>query len=76
MTKSQILPVEHLVWHACFHDFKCARLRVPLDWRANSSETKGNVDIAVIKLEARVSILDPSYGGVVVLNPGKSYSPL
>jgi hypothetical protein len=72
MTKSQVPPVEHLVWHECFHDFKCARLRVPLDWQANSSETQGNVDIAVIKLEASVSILDPSYGGIVVLNPGKN----
>ncbi|KAK5114140.1 hypothetical protein LTR62_002710 [Meristemomyces frigidus] len=65
-----ITPEKHFAWHACFDDFKCARLQVPMDWQGNSSEANKTVEIAVIKIEATVPVTDPTYGGAVVLNPG------
>lgn len=41
-----------------------------MDWRHNSTEANRTVELAVIKLEATVSVTDPSYGGAVFVNPG------
>ena len=43
-----------------------------MDWQGSSSEHDKLVDIAVVKVEATVPVTDPTYGGAVVLNPGKS----
>ena len=64
----QVAPSTELRYHQCFDDFDCARLRVPLDWQAPDNRT---VDIAVIKLNATVAVTNATYGGAVVLNPGK-----
>ena len=61
---------KHFVWQFCYDDFKCARLQVPMDWQGGSAEANKTVEIAVIKIEATVSVTDPTYGGAVVLNPG------
>lgn len=41
-----------------------------MDWTGTSDEANKTVELAVIKVEATVSVIDPSYGGAVVLNPG------
>ncbi len=42
-----------------------------MDWTGTSEEASKTVEIAVVKVEATVPVTDPSYGGAVVLNPGK-----
>ena len=42
-----------------------------MDWQNTSDEAFKTVELAVIKLEATVRVVDPTYGGAVVLNPGK-----
>lgn len=42
-----------------------------MDWLGTSDEAERPVDLALIKVEASVSVTDASYGGAVVLNPGK-----
>lgn len=68
---SNIEPSEELTYHACFEIYQCARLLVPLDWQA-SEESRYNqtIALAIIKLPARVSILNATYGGAVITNPG------
>lgn len=41
-----------------------------MDWQGDSTEANTTVELAVIKVEATVSVTDPTYGGAVVLNPG------
>ncbi|OQO10087.1 hypothetical protein B0A48_04443 [Cryoendolithus antarcticus] len=65
-----IKPSTSFKWHDCFGDFKCARLQVPMDWQGHSDEANKTVELAVIKVEATVSVTDPTYGGAVILNPG------
>ncbi|KAK5125923.1 hypothetical protein LTR85_011278 [Meristemomyces frigidus] len=67
---NKVTPSKHVEWQPCYGDFKCARLRVPMDWTGTSNEADKTVDLAVIKVEATVPITDPTYGGAVVLNPG------
>lgn len=43
-----------------------------MDWN-NASDSR-TVSIALVKVEATVPITDPSYGGAVIMNPGKSRS--
>lgn len=43
-----------------------------MDWLGTSEEAGRAVDLALIKVEASVPVTDASYGGAVVLNPGKS----
>ena len=45
-----------------------------MDWVGTSDEEDKTVELAVIKVEATVPVTDPSYGGAVVLNPGKCFS--
>lgn len=42
-----------------------------MDWQGNSSEANKTVELAVVKVEAAVPVTDATYGGAVVLNPGK-----
>lgn len=43
-----------------------------MDWLGTSGEAGHAVDLALVKVEASVPVTDASYGGAVVLNPGKS----
>ncbi|RFU35484.1 hypothetical protein B7463_g872, partial [Scytalidium lignicola] len=67
----KLVPATVLVYSTCFRDFKCARLRVPFDWNDLTGDTDTHVDIAVIRLPARVHVTDPRYGGAIIINPGK-----
>lgn len=72
LTVHQTPATKHFSWYSCYDDkFKCARLEVPMDWTGTSAQANKTVELAVIKVEATVPIADPSYGGAVVLNPGK-----
>lgn len=42
-----------------------------MDWTGTSAQANKSVELAVIKVEATVPVTDASYGGAVVLNPGK-----
>lgn len=66
----QVSAHEDLVWHTCYDNFKCSRLRVPMDWHETSSEKDKTVELALVKVEATVPVTDRRYGGAVVLNPG------
>ncbi len=46
-------------------------MTLPLDWQA-SEESRYNktAALAIIKLPAKVSIADPTYGGAVITNGG------
>ncbi|KAK2616490.1 hypothetical protein QQS21_000532 [Conoideocrella luteorostrata] len=57
-----------LQYHDCYTAFKCARLKLPLNWK-NSSDPR-TVSIAVIKVPAKVHDHDPTFGGAVFTNPG------
>jgi len=41
-----------------------------MDWHNSSAEANKTVELALIKVEATVPVIDPAYGGAVVLNPG------
>lgn len=59
---------DHLVYTDCYDGYKCAKLRLPLDWLDLSN--KNNVSIAITMFPAVVEPTDPSFGGTVILNPG------
>ncbi|OAA50384.1 Peptidase S33 tripeptidyl aminopeptidase-lik [Metarhizium rileyi] len=63
-----INPSTDLRYHDCFADFKCARLKLPLDWK-NSTDPR-TVSIAIVKLPAKVPDDDPTFGGSIFTNPG------
>lgn len=44
-----------------------------MDWHHNSAEASKTVELAIIKVEATVPVTDPTYGGAVVLNPGRLF---
>ncbi|ERF75396.1 hypothetical protein EPUS_00189 [Endocarpon pusillum Z07020] len=68
---SDVEPSKELTYHTCFESFRCARLLVPLDWQApEASRYNQTVALAIIKLPARVSTLNTTYGGAVITNPG------
>jgi pimeloyl-ACP methyl ester carboxylesterase len=69
---SSIEPSEDLVYHDCYGGQKCARLLVPMDWKAaeNGEDDDRTVAIAITKLPAVVPTNDTTYGGPIFWNPG------
>jgi hypothetical protein len=68
---SSIKPTKELTYQACFGSFQCARLLVPLDWQASEvSRYNRTAALAIIKRPAKVSILDLTYSGAIITNPG------
>ena len=73
---ASIEPSEELQYHPCYTNFRCARLRLPLDWTtvqltgSDRNSSSAWVAIAIISLPASVPETDPSFGGAVVMNPG------
>ena len=69
---SQIVPSPTLEWTACYGEFSCARLSVPLDY---NDVTAGNAAIALIKYPSVVPHNEEGYMGPVLFNPGKCQNP-
>ncbi|KAM0287936.1 hypothetical protein ACHAQH_000001 [Verticillium albo-atrum] len=71
---SSVTPSQQLQCHECYDGFKCARLKVPLDWTAtNSSKCATSfrwATIGIVNLPATVPETDPSFGGTILVNPG------
>ncbi|PHH88192.1 hypothetical protein CDD83_7866 [Cordyceps sp. RAO-2017] len=67
-----LAPSRRLAWHDCYDGFRCARLRVPLDWRnASSHHDDGRTAaLALIALPADVPDSHPEFGGSIIANPG------
>ncbi len=65
-----ITPTEDLRYHACYGVLKCARLQVPMDWRAAPGTDNRTVALAIAILPATVPEDDPRFGGTIVTNPG------
>ncbi|EME41089.1 hypothetical protein DOTSEDRAFT_82542 [Dothistroma septosporum NZE10] len=66
-----VKPAKLLTYHDCYDGFQCARLDVPLNWKATEEERERyRAAIALIKLPARVSVTHASYGGMILVNPG------
>jgi pimeloyl-ACP methyl ester carboxylesterase len=63
-----ITPARELQYHDCYTAFKCARLALPLNWK-NATDPR-TASIAIVKLPAKVSDDDPSFGGSIFTNPG------
>jgi pimeloyl-ACP methyl ester carboxylesterase len=63
-----LTPSSTLNYTTCYHDFKCARLHVPLDWLNTSNPSL--VTLAIVALPAVVPEDDPSFGGTIFTNPG------
>ncbi|KAK5994126.1 hypothetical protein PT974_07566 [Cladobotryum mycophilum] len=65
-------PSTSLNWQPCFSEYQCARLSVPLNWNSTveGQENGPRAAVAVIRLPAKVPIIDPQYGGPIMLNPG------
>ncbi|KAH8898048.1 hypothetical protein GQ53DRAFT_837065 [Thozetella sp. PMI_491] len=63
-----IEPTKDLRYHDCYGGFKCARLKVPLDW--NHPNDRRTVAIAITTLPAKVPIDHPDFGGTIFTNPG------
>jgi hypothetical protein len=42
--------------------------QVPMDWNDTSAGAK--VAIAITKIPAKVDVVDPRYGGAILINPG------
>jgi pimeloyl-ACP methyl ester carboxylesterase len=74
---SAITPTPDLQYHPCYNNtFKCARLRVPLDWtKPETAETGPHAALALITLPATVPVTDPAYGGPVLINGGGPAGP-
>ncbi|KAH7347161.1 TAP-like protein-domain-containing protein [Plectosphaerella cucumerina] len=71
---SAITPTRRLQYHDCYSEYKCARLKVPLDWsKANSTSCSSSVKwaaIGIVTLPATVPETDPSFGGTILINQG------
>lgn len=71
---SAITPTRRLEYHDCYGEFKCARLKVPLDWyKANSTSCSSSskwAAIGIVTLPATVPETDPSFGGTILINQG------
>ncbi|KAF7325596.1 Abhydrolase-4 domain-containing protein [Mycena kentingensis (nom. inval.)] len=56
-------PEESLVWHSCYSDKECARLKVPLDYE---NPDGASAAIAIIRIRHTAE----PYHGPILLNPG------
>ncbi|KAL9054762.1 MAG: hypothetical protein Q9162_003960 [Coniocarpon cinnabarinum] len=71
LTWSTIEPSTELIFHPCYDDHECARLKVPMDWHDPSLKTsEDTVALAVIRVPAKVPVTDPRHGGAVVIQTG------
>jgi pimeloyl-ACP methyl ester carboxylesterase len=73
----EIPPSSDLTYYPCFQSQQCARLEVPLDWNATSSDPMYgiNATIAIMKLPAKVPVTHPHYAGPLLWNPGGPGGP-
>ncbi|KAK7057859.1 Abhydrolase-4 domain-containing protein [Favolaschia claudopus] len=62
-----ISPSDDLVWHDCYSNNQCARLKVPLDYK---NPDAASAAIAMVRIHSHVSHDSPSYRGPVLVNPG------
>ncbi|KAJ7785021.1 TAP-like protein-domain-containing protein [Mycena maculata] len=62
-----IVPSEELVWHECYSDRQCARLKVPLDY---SNPDATSAAIAMIRVHSIVPHNSSDYRGPILINPG------
>jgi hypothetical protein len=67
-TALHIQSSELLEFRSCFGDFQCARLSVPLDWNSTHLSPDTNITTAIVEKRAKVSMVDPRYGGMVMLH--------
>ncbi|KAL8942519.1 MAG: hypothetical protein Q9216_001620 [Gyalolechia sp. 2 TL-2023] len=67
---SQITPSKELDYHDCFDGFRCVRLDVPMDWNHTNLNDGPRVQLAVVRLPAKVPVTDPRYGGLLWLQSG------
>ncbi|EGX97180.1 proteinase, putative [Cordyceps militaris CM01] len=65
----KVPPSTVLSYRPCYDGYECARLTVPMDWRAADRDPRVVV-LAVIRLPATVPASDRSFGGTVITNPG------
>ncbi|KAJ7785006.1 hypothetical protein DFH07DRAFT_934914 [Mycena maculata] len=63
----RIVPREELVWHDCYSDRQCARLKVPLDY---SNPDATSAAIAMIRMHSIVPHNSSDYRGPILINPG------
>ncbi|KAK4494918.1 hypothetical protein PRZ48_014274 [Zasmidium cellare] len=62
---------KQLSYYDCYDGFLCARLDVPLNWNSTGKDREEHrAAVAVIKLSAKVSAADETYGGAILMNPG------
>ncbi|KAF1836666.1 alpha/beta-hydrolase [Decorospora gaudefroyi] len=66
---SEASPSKRLKFHKCFDGFECAKLSLPFDY-FNGTYPNHTVNIAIVKLAARVPVDNPRHGGPILLNPG------
>ncbi|KAF4123019.1 Proteinase [Geosmithia morbida] len=64
---SRLIPSTSLDYHDCYDGLQCARLELPMDWKAGGQET---VSMAILRRPAKVPVTDPRYGGAILINPG------
>ncbi|KAI4158419.1 MAG: hypothetical protein LQ342_007460 [Letrouitia transgressa] len=67
---ASITPSSLLDFHDCFDGFQCARLDLPMDWNQTDAESGPRVQLAVVKLPAKVPVTDIRYGGPLWLQSG------
>ncbi|KAJ7454309.1 TAP-like protein-domain-containing protein [Mycena galericulata] len=62
-----ILPTENLIWHDCYSDHQCARLKVPLDY---ANPEAASAAIAMRRIHSIVPHNSTDYRGPILINPG------
>ncbi|KAJ7513175.1 TAP-like protein-domain-containing protein [Mycena galericulata] len=62
-----ILPTEELIWHDCYSDHQCARLKVPLDY---ANPEAASAAIAMRRIHSIVPHNSMDYRGPILINPG------